>query len=282
MLVPLYDDNDHGHSHHHHDWVHWLLILFCIAVFGYEVYLYETGGTRAIRAFVDGWSFDPRKYLSADYPALPYKQKIILLLKCLADLGNLALVKITASIFVHAGLAHLFFNILGLWFIGDNVQYAMGRLRYFIFFLLGGIVAAAGHVVMATPANFVGGIGASGAIFAVSAAYLLFFPRAKFIMFYFIGIFWGTVALPAWLVLGAYFIGEVNIAITGFGGDYGHVGVWAHVWGFAGGAILCFLFRRRTDEPLYVQSQQKMYHKNIKQVMHARREKGDHWNDWGP
>ena len=282
MMFPLYDDNDNGHSHHHHDFVHWGLLFFCIAVFGFEMFLLKTGGTKALGAFADSWSFEPKEYLPHGYTGLPLSSKIAMLAKCLAHLENLALLKMIGGIFVHGSLAHLFFNMLGLWFIGDNVQFAMGRLQYLAFFLLGGVVATCGHVVMATPNMFTSCIGASGAIFAVMAAYLFYFPRAHFIMFYFIGIFWGTMALPAWLVIGFYAIGETVAAIDGFGTDYGNIAVWAHVVGFFGGAILCFFFKRKLEHPLYAPADVKLYTKNARQVIKERREKNKHWDEWGP
>lgn len=282
MIFPLYDDNDHGHSHHHHDFVHWALIFFCVAVFMYEVHLQQTGGMKALNAFADSWSFEPKEYLPEGYTGLPLADKIVMLLKCLAHLDNLGLLKMIGGIFVHGGFTHLLFNMLGLWFIGDNVQYAMGRVRYLLFFLLGGVIATCAHIITATPVMFVSCIGASGAIFSVMAAYLLFFPRAKFVMFYFIAIFWGTMAVPAWLVIGFYAIGETLAAIEGFGTDYGHIAVWAHVGGFFGGALLCYFFKRKMDHPLYERGEVKLYTKNARQVIKERREKNKHWDEWGP
>lgn len=282
MIIPLYDDNDHGHSHHHHDFVHWGLIFFCVAVFGYEMHLRNAGGIGALQAFVDSWSFDPREYLPAGYTGLPLGAKVSMLAKCLADLGNLGLLKMIGGIFVHGSPAHLLSNMLGLWFIGDNVQYAMGRVRYLIFFLLGGVLATCAHVVTATPVIFENCIGASGAVFTIMAAYLLFFPRAKFVMFYFIAIFWGTMTMPAWLVIGFYALGETFAAIDGFGTDYGRIAVWAHVGGFFAGALLCHLFKRKLDHPLYERGDVKIYTKNVSQVIKERREKNKHWDEWGP
>jgi membrane associated rhomboid family serine protease len=165
---------------------------------------------------------------------------------------------IFTSMFMHAplaagGLMHIGFNMLFLWIFGDNVEDALGHLRYLVFYLLGGVGAAAAQV-LSDPGSTLPMVGASGAISAVLAAYALLYPRSPITVLDPIPIlwlFWGFfVLLPAWLVIGFFFVINLWDALmspTGGGG----VAFMAHVGGFVAGAFLLRLFmsgRERTDD----------------------------------
>jgi membrane associated rhomboid family serine protease len=143
---------------------------------------------------------------------------------------------LVTSMFLHGGWMHLAGNMLFLWVFGDNIEDAMGHLRYLLFYLAGGLLAAAGQV-MAEPYSPVPMVGASGAIAAVLGGYLLLYPKARVDVLFIFVIFFRIFPIPAWIVLGIWFVLQV------FGGfstpsDEGGVAYWAHAGGFLGGIAL--------------------------------------------
>src|SRR6478609_8996253 len=105
------------------------------------------------------------------------------------------------AMFMHGGLLHLGGNMLFLWIFGNNVEDAMGRVKFVAFYLLGGVAAAALQVAV-NPGSTVPTIGASGAIAAVLGGYILLFPRARVLTVIFIIFFFTLVEIPALIVLG--------------------------------------------------------------------------------
>ena len=105
------------------------------------------------------------------------------------------------SMFMHGGFMHLAGNMLYLWIFGDNIEGALGHIRFIIFYLLCGIVAAFAQIFSA-PESTIPMIGASGAVSGVLGAYLIFYPRARIRTFVFLGIFITFLRLPAVLLLG--------------------------------------------------------------------------------
>ncbi len=248
FFLPVGDVNDQGEGHH--SFVNAGLILLCIAVCGYQLYLASLGGT-ALEQFMNPWLFDPRTQLGEGFLALGPFDRLLALLGKLCDLPSGAFVKMAAGAFFHGGVMHLAGNMLILWMLGDNVEYVMGHLRYLIFFVLTAVIATCGELLFANAGHFNGIIGASGAIFAVAAAYLVYFPGAKINFFYwFLFIFWGRRAVSARLVIALFFISQFITGYTslGSGSDYGMIAVWAHVGGFIAGFILAFLFRAGRPE----------------------------------
>jgi membrane associated rhomboid family serine protease len=149
------------------------------------------------------------------------------------------------SMFMHGGLAHIFGNMLYLWIFGDNIENALGHVRYGIFYLVCGILASLAHVfaTVATGGNMlVPSLGASGAISGVLGGYLLLFPQRRVRM-------WmgrGTADMPAWTSLGMWFLFQLvaGMGILGQGSQAGGVAYAAHVGGFVAGLILVKLFAR--------------------------------------
>ena len=279
ILVPISDDNDEGHSHHHHDFIHYGLIFICIAVTVYEGFIYANHGVGALQIFADQWSFEPR-HLGDNFLRAPLWERVIILARYLSHLENMGLVKMLASTFLHAGLMHLFGNMLVLWMLGDNVEYAMGHIRYLLFFLLAGILSNCGEVVFSTVANFRGGIGASGAVMAVAGAYMFYFPKAKINFFYFFMFFWwGIFAVSARVVIGIYILLQLAEAYFEYGTDYGMVAVWAHVTGFVLGLLLAWPLRQNRKEALWQPHARKAYNKSLAAALRERRERAndDHW-----
>jgi membrane associated rhomboid family serine protease len=89
------------------------------------------------------------------------------------DLGDIT--RVFTSMFMHGGLAHIAGNMLYLWIFGDNVEDAMGRGKYLVFYLVGGLVASFTHI-LTNPGSQIPTVGASGAIAAVLGAYLVLYP----------------------------------------------------------------------------------------------------------
>jgi len=110
-----------------------------------------------------------------------------------------------AAMFMHGGLLHLGTNVLFLWIFGKSVEDSLGRLRFTVFYLLGGIAATALYVLIHADATLPT-LGASGAIAAVLSGYALLFVRAKVVTVILFPFFFTVVELPALLVLGAWFL----------------------------------------------------------------------------
>jgi membrane associated rhomboid family serine protease len=151
------------------------------------------------------------------------------------------------AMFMHGGLLHLGGNMLFLWIFGNNVEDAMGRVKFVIFYLLGGIAALVLQVLVG-PNSQVPTLGASGAIAAVLGGYLLLFPKARVVTVIFIVFFFTILELPALVVLGLWFLqqalfGYFDLASPSGGG--GGVAYFAHIGGFVFGLAAVKLFANR-------------------------------------
>ena len=159
------------------------------------------------------------------------------------DLPPTALTVFTAM-FMHGGLLHLGGNMLFLWIFGNNVEDSMGPFRFIVFYLLGGLAAVAGQLIVG-PDSTVPNIGASGAIAAVLGGYIVLFPKARVVTIIFIVFFFTILELPAMLILGFWFIqqalfGYFDLATGAAGG--GGVAYFAHIGGFLLGLAAIKLF----------------------------------------
>jgi membrane associated rhomboid family serine protease len=159
------------------------------------------------------------------------------------------------SMFMHGGLLHLGGNMLFLWIFGNNVEDSMGPLKFIVFYLLAGLAATAGQIVVG-PNTAIPGIGASGAVAGVLGGYLLLFPRARVVTVIFIVFFFTIIELPALLILGFWFVQQALFGyfdLTSGGNAEGGVAYFAHIGGFVFGLIAIKLFaderkRRRQQE----------------------------------
>ena len=147
------------------------------------------------------------------------------------------------SMFSHGGLMHLVGNMWFRWLYGDNVEDAMGRFRYRLFYLICGCLGTLAHAGL-NPASQVPLVGASGAISGVIAAYILIWPRANIRVFYWFFIFIGTISVPAFVVLGLWFVEQI-IALPAAMKAQGGVAILAHLGGFAAGLALTPFLKRR-------------------------------------
>ena len=143
------------------------------------------------------------------------------------------------SMFLHGGWLHLGSNMLFLHVFGDNVEDALGRFRFLLFYALCGVGAAVGQVVV-DPDSMVPMIGASGAISGVLAGYLTLFPHARVVTVIPIFIFLHFMEVPAWIFIALWFVmqlvlGYLSLGIIADGG--GGVAWFAHIGGFLGGLV---------------------------------------------
>lgn len=148
------------------------------------------------------------------------------------------------SMFLHGGWLHIGSNMLYLWVFGDNVEDALGSLRYLLFYLTTGLAAGAAQI-MAAPYSQVPSIGASGAISGVLGAYLILFPRASVTTLILLGYFIRLVPLPAILVIGFWAITQFFSGLASLGvpvEQTSGVAYWAHIGGFLAGLTLVRLF----------------------------------------
>ena len=159
------------------------------------------------------------------------------------------------SMFMHGSFLHIFGNMLFLWIFGNNVEDAMGPVKYVFFYLLGGIAALALQVAI-DPSSTAPTLGASGAIAAVLGGYILLYPRARGLTLIFIILFFTVIELPALIVLGLWFVQQAVFAavdLTNPTGSGGGVAYFAHIGGFVFGLTTVKLLatKRRQVPPRY-------------------------------
>jgi membrane associated rhomboid family serine protease len=163
-------------------------------------------------------------------------------LVCLTDPGHQVSHLIT-SMFLHGSWMHLLGNMWFLWIFGNNIEDSMGRLRFIVFYLLCGLAAAFGQIVT-NPDSAIPMVGASGAISGVMGGYLILYPNVRVYAMVPLGFFLTSVALPAWVMLGYWFLIQFVSGLLNMAGDMGGVAFWAHVGGFVAGIVLIKLFVR--------------------------------------
>ena len=154
---------------------------------------------------------------------------------------------IFTAMFMHASIVHIGGNMLFLWIFGNNVEDAMGPVKYLAFYIAGGLAVLALQVAVG-PNSAVPTLGASGAIAAVLGGYILLYPRARVVTLIFIILFFTVIELPALVVLGIWFaeqaiFGAANLTNPTGGG--GGVAYFAHVGGFAFGLLTVKLLATR-------------------------------------
>jgi membrane associated rhomboid family serine protease len=153
---------------------------------------------------------------------------------------------IVTSMFLHGGWLHLGFNMLTLWIFGNNVEDALGRVRYAGFYLLSGVAAATAQTLAsaATGDVLVPMVGASGAIAGVLAAYLVIFPYTRVLTAVVIVFFVRLIYLPArFFILGWFGLQVLSVLFGSTPG--GGVAFFAHIGGFVAGWLLARVIGRR-------------------------------------
>ncbi len=217
-MIPLKDINPSRST----PFVNIALILINVAVFFYQATL----PIRAQKAFIFAYGTIPAKI-----PAL------------LAGHGSvqIALEPLFTSMFLHGGLMHLLGNMLFLYIFGDNIEDYFGHIGYLLFYLVCGVSSGLVHVLF-NLTSAIPAIGASGAVSGVMGAYILLFPRARILTFFFIFL----IPVPAFLILGYWFVFQFLEALEG--DPTGGVAVWAHVGGFLFGMLITVILGRRVRE----------------------------------
>lgn len=149
--------------------------------------------------------------------------------------AEFGIMNIFTSMFLHGGIAHIIGNMWFLWIFGDNIESALGHARFIGFYLLCGIAAALLQVII-DPASAIPMVGASGAIAGVLGAYMIRYPKARVHVFVFIFIFITTIKIPAFYVLGFWFLMQLTSGLGTLGLDTtGGVAWFAHIGGFIAG-----------------------------------------------
>jgi membrane associated rhomboid family serine protease len=220
MLIPIKDENPTARAP--------VLTVGIIAV-AVLVFLYQlTLPERAAEAFILGYGMIPSvlfgtRHLAAGIPTVDPWFTII------------------TSMFLHGGALHLAGNMVYLWVFGNNIEDAMGHVRFALFYVLCGAAAAFTQAAV-EPDSPIPMVGASGAVSGVLGAYLVLHPHARVVSLFVYGLV-TTVTLPAMAVLGWWIVVQVvNVLITEPG--QGGVAWYAHIGGFAAGMVLIPFFRR--------------------------------------
>src|SRR5690625_456668 len=219
-FLPLFDRNPRIFLAY--PWVTWGLIAACVFIFIQQA----SGHAYQSLAAVYGYGV---------IPAVVTGQAVL----APEMSGPPSILTLVTYQFLHGSWMHLFGNMLFLFVFGDNVEDAMGHLKFLAFYLICGIAAALVHVV-ACPASPVPVVGASGAISGVLGAYLLLHPRAQVL----VPILIFPLFVPAWMLLIVWFIFQV-MGLSG-GQEAEGIAWWAHIGGFLTGMVLILFFRRRT------------------------------------
>ncbi len=152
------------------------------------------------------------------------------------------------SMFLHGSWMHVLGNMWFLYIFGDNVEDYLGHFPYLLFYLLSGLLAMATQVAVYPHSN-IPTVGASGAIAGVLGAYFIVYPRARVLTWLFVFVIY----LPAWIVLGEWFVVQFlqGAETLGMRRDVGGVAFWAHVGGFIAGMAMIKIFPERRRRSPY-------------------------------
>jgi len=221
-MFPLSDSVPSVHT----PWVTYAILAACVAVWLLEV---ATGGGRSPLIFAFG-AIPVEILHGIDLrPTIPIPVEATLV----------------TSMFLHGGWLHLAGNMLYLWIFADNVEDAMGHLRFVIFYLVCGVGAALTHILLSPAGSRMPMVGASGAISGVLGAYLLLYPHARVKTAVIFGFFWDILMVPAWVLLGIWFLLQTFSTLGSLGRTGGGVAFAAHFGGFLLGMALIGLFKHR-------------------------------------
>jgi membrane associated rhomboid family serine protease len=221
-MIPLKDENPIRVT----PYVTFILIAINILAFGYELSLNPT----QLNFFFHGFALVPEEFT--------------------ASLSGITVggaipepLTLVTSQFLHASFAHIAFNMLFLWIFGNNIEERLGHIKFLLFYLACGVLAALAQWFFSAM-SAIPSLGASGAIAGVMGAYILKFPQAKIVTLLPLGFFFPIFRIPAIYFLGFWFVEQALNGIaslevpTSVGMESGGVAYWAHAGGFVFGAIL--------------------------------------------
>ncbi len=142
------------------------------------------------------------------------------------------------SMFMHGSLLHVGSNMLYLWIFGNNVEDILGPWKFILFYFVCGFAAHGMHIA-SDPSSLIPTVGASGAVAGLLAGYLLLFPNARIITLMFLFIFIRLTVVPAFVIIGFWFVIQVINGMGSLGGEQtGGVAWFAHIGGFLAGVAL--------------------------------------------
>jgi len=150
-------------------------------------------------------------------------------------------VTILTAMFMHGGWSHIIGNMVFLWAFGPEIEDAMGRWRYLVFYLAGGVIAMLAQIA-ASPHSTVPNLGASGAIAAVMGAFLVTYPSDRIRSILIILVFIRITRIPAALLIGFWFLTQLFNAGAVANVQTGGVAYLAHISGFIFGAVTARFF----------------------------------------
>lgn len=179
------------------------------------------------------------QYLSQMNPSIFYNFGFV----PAAFFSDYSSITIYTSMFLHGGFFHIAGNMLYLWIFGDNVEDAMGTLKFIIFYLLCGTIAALCQGFV-DPNSQIPMVGASGAIAGVLGAYLMLYPKANVKCLVFIIIIIQMIRIPAFIVLG-FWLALQFFNIPGSIDSDGGTAYFAHIGGFLAGIVLIPFFKNK-------------------------------------
>lgn len=232
-MVPIKDENPVKII----PYVTYALIIINISVFIYQLTLSQY----QLQEFFQNYAVIPRQLTTTFDSELTYDS--------IPELATL----ITCQ-FLHGGFLHVGFNMLYLWIFGNNIEEELGHIKFLLFYLTCGALAALAQWFFASSST-IPSIGASGAIAGVMGAYILRFPTAEIVMILPLWIVFIPFRIPAYAFLGFWFLqqafnGLLSLdANMNIGMEGGGIAYWAHAGGFVVGIILApilGLFHRRT------------------------------------
>jgi len=219
-MFPIGDDDVRGAGR---PWLTWTLIAMNVVAFLYE----STLGQSQLEQFIMTYGVIPAQVVQGQN-----------------------LVSLFTSMFLHAGWAHILSNMVSLAIFGDNVEAALGKLGYLLFYLAGGLVASIAHIAFNLGTQ-VPSLGASGAVAAALGAYVVMFPHARIRVLMIFGFFVRFTRVTALLFVGIWFITQLFSGVASLGvatAQSGGVAYWAHIGGFVLGLLVGFLLRGQAPD----------------------------------
>ncbi|MDT8900010.1 rhomboid family intramembrane serine protease [Anaeroselena agilis] len=184
-------------------------------------------GEAALGGFIKTWGLVPADFI-ARFAREPFQYATYL--------------PLVSNLFLHGGWMHILGNMWYLWIFGDNIEDCLGKIRFFLFYVLCGVIANAAQIIV-DPGSTIPTIGASGAISGVLGGYLMLFPRARIATLIPLFPIFPILQIPALLFLPLWFFiqlqqGALALFTAGAG-----IAWWAHIGGFAAGFLLVRIFK---------------------------------------
>ena len=156
-------------------------------------------------------------------------------------------ITLVTSLFLHGGFVHLFGNMIYLWTFGDAVEDILGHGKFFVFFVVCGIVGSVSHTLV-FPGSVIPSIGASGSIAGILGAFLVLRPQARIVTLFPLVVYWAmaeiraALFLPVWFLM-QFFNGFASLAAARVTEEVAGVAWWAHIGGFVFGAMVAAVVR---------------------------------------